>query len=295
LATQMADLVNTVCGINLENWAGQGDKQISALTAMMKQAANLLVFQKYFDQWDYALKLLGEYILEIVLLNWTPEKVAMVIGEEPSPFFYSRVFAKYKTIVTEADLTPTQQNLQAQQMFEINERFGREVFGPSDIIPLLNIQGKAQYVERFKMQEQQQAEMAEQAQLVEQAFNEAKLKEMNTKALSQLAMARERHGRNESNIGLFEERLSEVQKNQSLSTKAKMEAIEKLVDVIAKFGEVETMLATNQIERFNVETDMEQMADTRRAKATAQGNDFMMQIMNQVNQPPAEQQEMQQL
>jgi len=52
LANQMADLVSQVSGINIENWAGQEDKQISALTAMIKQASNLMVFQKYFDQWD---------------------------------------------------------------------------------------------------------------------------------------------------------------------------------------------------------------------------------------------------
>lgn len=131
LAQQMADLVTNVLGINMENWSGQGDKQISSLTAMIKQAANLLVFQKYFDQWDYALTLLTEMCLDIALHNWSPEKIALLIGEEPTPFFFSGVFARYKSIVTQTDLTPTQQNLEAQQMLEINERFGREVIPAS--------------------------------------------------------------------------------------------------------------------------------------------------------------------
>ncbi len=86
LAQQMADLIYNTSGINLENWAGQSDKQISALTAMIKQAANLMVFQKYFDQWDFADKLLGERSIQIVLNNWNAEKVALYIGEEVSSY-----------------------------------------------------------------------------------------------------------------------------------------------------------------------------------------------------------------
>ena len=87
LAQQMADLIFKVSGIDLENWSGQNDKQISSLTLLLKQASNLMVFQKFFDQWDYALKLVGERFLQIMLNNWEPEKIALMIGEEPSPHF----------------------------------------------------------------------------------------------------------------------------------------------------------------------------------------------------------------
>ena len=60
LATQMQDLIYKTAGVDIENWAGQSDKQISSLTALIKQAANLMVFQKYFDQWDYSDRLLGD-------------------------------------------------------------------------------------------------------------------------------------------------------------------------------------------------------------------------------------------
>jgi len=109
LAQQMADLIYSTSGINMENWSGQQDKQISSLTMMLKQAANLMVFQKYFDQWDYSDKLLGERLLQICLNNWNAEKVGLLIGDEPTPFFYSRIFSKFQTIVEESDLTPTQQ------------------------------------------------------------------------------------------------------------------------------------------------------------------------------------------
>jgi len=293
LAQQMADLIYNTSGINLENWSGQEDKQISSLTALIKQAANLMVFQKYFDQWDYAFKLCGDLFLNVILNNWNAEKVALLIGEEPTPHFYSKIFAKYQVIVEESDLTPTQQNLQAQQMFEINERFGREVFPPSMIIPKLNITGKAETIQYLQQQEQQAQAIQQETQNIQHAFENAKLQELMSKAAANIAMARERHGRSEADIGLFEERLSEITHNRAMATKAKMEALEKLVDVIAKYGEIESMLKMHEIESFDYRQEKKEDVEKADAKRTAMSNDFLRQIMGQGNTMQNKQQESQ--
>lgn len=284
LAQQMADLIYSTSGINLENWSGQNDKQTSSLTVLLKQAANLMVFQKYFDQWDYSLKLLGDKMLQIVLNNWNAEKVKLLVGEEPSPHFYSKVFAKYQVIVEEGLLTPTQKNLQAQQMMEINERFGREVLPASMIIKDMNIQGKAEIMEYLQKQEQQIQETQAEAQNIEHSFQEAKLKELYSKAVANIATARERHGRAEADIGLFEERLSEITHNRAMATKAKMEALEKMVDVIGKYGEVETMLKMGEIESFDYMQEKKEDSEKADAKRTAFANDFLSSILGQQQQ-----------
>jgi hypothetical protein len=287
LAQQMDDLIWKTSGINLENWSGQQDKQISSLTMMLKSAANLMVFQKYFDQWDYSDKLLGEVSLKILLNNWNAEKVKLYIGEEPSPFFYSKVFAKYQTIVEESDLTPTQQNLQAQQMIDINQTFGREVFPPSMIIPKLNITGKGEIIPYLQQQEQQMQAAQSEEMNIKHAFEETKLKELMSRAAANLATARERHGRAEADIGLFEERLSEITQNRAMATKAKMEALEKLVDVIAKYGEIEAALKMNQIEGFDYRQEQNEDREKIDAKQTSLANEFLNSIIgNQQQRPP---------
>ncbi len=284
LAQQMSDLIFKTAGIDLENWSGQNDKQLSSLTLLMKQAANLMVFQKYFDQWDHSLKLLGEKMLQLALNNWNAEKVALMIGEEPSPHFYSKVFAKYHTVVEESDLTATQQNLQAHQMMDINAAFGREVFPPSMIIPKMNITGKGQIVPFLQQQEQQAGEMQQHQQMVANAVEDAKLKELYSKATANLATARERHGRAEADIGLFEERLSEITQNRAMATKAKMEALEKLVDVIAKYGEIETALKMHEIQSFDYSQEAKEDIEKADAKSMSLANDFRSSIMsNQQN------------
>jgi len=282
LGEQMRNLIYETSGINVENWSGQQDKQISSLTMMMKQAANLLVFQKYFDQWDFSDKLLGERMLQIALNNWNAEKVGLYIGEEPSEYFYSKVFCKYKTLVEEADLTPTQQNLQAQQMMDINAAFGREVFPASMIVPKLNITGKGEIIPFLQQQEMQQQQMQQDASQVQKMVEDAKLKELYSKATANIAMARERTARSDSNIGLLEERLSEISKNQSLSTKSKMESLEKLMDVIQRYGELESMLKMNEIESLNYQEMMREDYERDQAKRSSEANKFLQQLMGQV-------------
>ena len=280
LAQQMNDLIWSTSGINLENWSGQQDKQISSLTMMLKQAANLMVFQKYFDQWDYSDKLLGSRLLEIVLNNWNAEKCSLYIGEEPTPHFYSKVFAKFQCLVEESDLTPTQQNLQAQQMIDMNQMFQLEVFPPSMIIPKLNITGKGEIIPYLQQQEQQmQAQQAE-AMNIQHTVEEMKLKELMAKIHNQLSQARERDSRSESNVGLFEERMSMISKNHALASKEKMAALEQLLITIQKFGEVETLLKANDLE--SIKFDDEELEKNSRQNVEKQeaSKRFMEQIMS---------------
>lgn len=291
LAKQMQELIFSTSGIDMENWSGQEDTQISSLTLMLKQAANLMVFQKYFDQWDYSLKLLGELMLMICLNNWNAEKIQLYIGEEPTPHFFSKVFAKYKTVVEEGLLTPTQKNLQAKQMMDINQAFGREVIPPSMIIKDMNIQGKNEIMEFLQQQEEQASQMQQQQAQMADAMEDAKLKELYTKAANNIAMAKERYGRFESNVGLLEERMAEVSKNHALSTKAKMEALEKMVDVISRYGEIETSLKMNEIESYSYKDAAQEESEKQSARQDAQSNEFLNKLMNGLEQPGQEQQE----
>ena len=124
----------------------------------------------------------------------------------------------------------------------------------------------------------------QESQTIQHAFEEAKLKEMYAKATASIATARERHGRAEADIGLFEERLSEITQNRAMATKAKMEALEKLVDVIERFGQLETMHKMNQLESIDYNQIQQEDREKVDAKQTAMSNDFIRQIMGQSQQ-----------
>ena len=284
LAEQMSSLIFKTSGIDLENWAGQQEKQVSTLTLLTKMAANLLPFQKYFDQWDHSLKFVGERLLLIALNNWTPEKIEILIGERPTELFYDRVFAKYHTVVEEGLLTATQRNLQAQAMLDINTTFGREVLPPSMIIKDMNIQGKAEILEFLQKQEQQASSMQEEQQQVAHAFEHAKLQELISKATANLARAREDHSRSESNLGLYEERLSAIERNRSISLKDKQSALTSLLENIERFGEIETNHSQLKLDIENQKMMMEEEAEKRDVERRTQSNKFVEEILGKALQ-----------
>lgn len=292
LADRMRSLIFGTSGIDLENWSAQNDKQASSLTTMIKQAANLMVLQKYFDQWDSSLKVLGERCLQIALNNWNAEKVKLLIGEEPSSFFYSKIFSRSQVLVEEADLTPTQMARQAQDMLEINQMFGREVFPASMIVPKLNITGKAEIIEYLQQQEQQaQAAQGEEMNL-KHTVEEMKLKELMAKIHNQLSQARERDSRSESNIGLFEERMSMISKNHALATKEKMSALEQLMETIQKFGEVETFLKSNQLESIKYDEEENEKGARQVVERNEASKRFVEQLMGSMPQMQQQEQAM---
>jgi hypothetical protein len=242
-----------------------------------------MVFQKYFDQWDYSDKILGERLLQICLNNWNAEKVGLFIGREPSAHFYSKVFAKFQVVVEESDLTPTQQNLQAQQMMDMNQAFGREVFSPSQIIPKLNITGKAEIIQILQQQEQQMQAVQSEETNLKHTVEELKIKEMMSKIHNQLSQARERDSRSESNIGLFEERMSMISKNHALASKEKMAALAQLLETIQKFGEVETFLQSNNLESIKMDEEEVEKDSRQEVEKSEASKRFIEQIMGSMN------------
>ncbi len=279
LADQLQNLIFATSGVNIENWAAQDQGQVSSLTVLLKQGANLMVLQKYFDQWDFSLKLLGERLLSIVLNNWNAAKVSLIIGEEPSPHFYSKIFAKYQVLVEEGLNTATQRQQEFMQWLELNQALGG-IIPPSEIAKRATIQGKTELMEILANIEKQQAAVQEHATTIQHVAEEAKIKKLYSESAANLATARERHGRAEADIGLFEERLSEITNNRSMALKNKMEALSKMMEVIQKYGEIETSLKASELESFEFQQEQNEDREKVDAKQTALSNDFVQQIMS---------------
>ncbi|MES2875417.1 MAG: hypothetical protein V4708_16960 [Bacteroidota bacterium] len=278
LADQLQSLIFSVSGVNLESWSAQDQANASSLTVMLKQAANLMVLQKYFDQWDYSLKLIGTRFMQIVQSNWSAEKIKLMIGEDPSPFFYSKMFAKYNVVVEEGILTATQRYQEYQGLLELNQQIGG-IIPASYIASKAPIQGKQELMKVLDQQQQQQSEIQAQAGHIAHALEEAKLRKMESESVSNMATAVERHGRNQSNVGLYEERLSMITKNRASAKKEEMEALEKLMDVIARYGEIETHLKSQEIDTLDWQQKEGEEQEKMDAQRTSEGNNFAREIM----------------
>lgn len=279
LAEQLWKLIFSVSGVDMETWQAAPEANTSALDTYLKQAGSLMILQKYFDQWDAALKTLGDRFLKIILNNWNAAKVGLILGEEPSPHFFSRIFAKYQVIVEEGALTASQQHTEFKQLLELNQLTGGAI-PASYIISKAPIQGKLELAQILQQQEQQAQAVQAEATNIQHAVEEAKLQELYSKAANNIAMAKERYGRFESNVGLLEERISEISQNRAMATKAKMEALEKLIDVIGKYGEIETALKMAEIQSFDYSQKAVEDQEKAQANSEANAQEYASKLMS---------------
>jgi len=286
LADQMMDLIFKTTGVSLENF-GLGEnatKDQSGLAIMLKQGAGLMVLQKYFDQWDLALTLFGNLEMKIIQNKWSAGKVERMLGESPTQHFFSKMFAKYHVTVAEGVNTPIQQQQQFMQAMELNQMLGG-IIPPKYLLDISTIQGKDKIIAAIEEQQAQAAAMEQQKQMLEAAVLDAKMKDLYASAANHMGNARESHGRAESNIGLFEERLSEISQNHAMATKTKIEALEKLLGLMHQYGEVDAAKKGVEIEAIGVQQEAQEDREKADAKQTSLANDFVTSILSKYMPP----------
>lgn len=282
LADQLADFIFRTSGINQELMGMAGDSE-TGIQEMLRQGAGLVTLQKYFDQWDIALKLVGKIEQQIIQNKWSPAKIGRILGEKPNPEFLNKTFSKYDVQVAEGINTPLQQQMQFRQMLELNQMIGG-IIPPKFLLELATIQGKDKIIEAIEQQQKEQQEAQKEEMMLKHAMDEATLQNMHAKSANELAMARERHGRAEANIGLFEERLSEISQNRAMAIKAKIEALKTLVETMATYGELEATQKARDLESMNLLQKEDERAEKIDAKATSKSNDFLTNMSQ--NNPP---------
>jgi hypothetical protein len=216
--------------------------------------------------------------MRIIQNNWSPSKIARITGREPTPEFQTKTFGKFDVLVSEGLDTTIQQQQQFMQLLQLNEALGGMI-PKRFILQNATIQGKDELIKVIDAQEQQQAEIQKHQMLIEQAKLEAELQLLQTKSVNELSIARERHGRAEANIGLFEERLSEITQNRSLALKHKVDALEKLLAIIHTYGEDATGEEAQKLQSQNLLQMEEEDRERMEAKRDSDANEFLVKLM----------------
>jgi hypothetical protein len=201
LSKIMGEEIQNIAGVN-EELLGSAVDDKAGILSMLRQGAGLTTLQGLFDNLDYAQKLLGNLMLNLIQANFTPGKVQKILeGQQPAPQFYSKAFGKYGCAIEEGFNTTTQKQMQFAQLLQL-----RELGVPIPDEALLDaaiIQDKKKLLEAINAQKQQ-------AQQMQQMQLEATLKEQN--ARTELAKSR-----SVADQGLGLERLSRVKENQALA------------------------------------------------------------------------------
>ena len=229
LSKILAEEISHISGVN-EELLGSAIDDKAGILSMLRQSAGLTTLQGLFDNLDYAQKLLGKLMIDLIQANFTPGKVQKILeGEQPQPQFYNKAFGVYHATVQEGLNTATQKQMQLAQLLQLREA-GLPI-SDTDLMEASTIYGKKKIIENMQQQQQQQQEMQQmqmQVQL-EQA-----------QAQTELTQARA-----EADRGLGIERASRVEENQALAVERRAAAIKDqdlgLLNLVKALKEVDTI------------------------------------------------------
>ncbi len=208
LSKILAQEIQEISGVN-EELLGSAIDDKAGILSMLRQGAGLTTLQTLFDNLDYAQKLMGKLMIDLIQTNFTPGKVKRILeGEEPQPQFYNKAFGKYDAVIEDGLNTTTQRQMNFAQLLQLRE-IGVPI--PSDLlIEAATLQNKSKLTEAIQKTEQQQAQ-------AQQAMAQSQMQE--AQARTELAQARA-----QADIGLYNERTSRVEENRALAVQKLSEA-----------------------------------------------------------------------
>ena len=273
LANELADLIFRVSGVNQE-LLGMPTDTDTGIETMLKQSAGIVTLQKYFDQWDTCLKIVGEIDREIMQYNWSPSKVARITGKPANLEWQTKIFSKYSVVVEEGMNTSVQQQTEFLQILKLNELTGG-IIPPKFIIEKSLIHGKKDVIEAIEQAQEQQQAIAHQQAMLQHAELEAKIQELQSRSVSNIGLAREREGRKDSNLGLYEERISNIAKNHALSVSEKINAIKTLVETLSLAGQAQATLSMQTVDQMEEESAQEGEIAKEDVQKISDANKFM--------------------
>lgn len=185
-----------------------GNTQVSGKLAQVRASQGMTGTRGVFDSYEYTLKILGKLVLETIQKNYSSEKVARIINDEPTEQFHNQMFQQYDTVIKQSVLTKTQRDAYYYELLRLRE-LGVAI-PDSEVLDSVPIQGKSKIREILEKQEQaaqQQAQIEQEAQQRTNALVDAELagkiayKEAETaRKSSQFALEVERFARAEGDV-----------------------------------------------------------------------------------------------
>lgn len=217
-----------IAGVNSELFGmAENDKiETAGILSKMRQSAGLINLQDLFDGLRESQKLLGQKVLKLIQLNYTPEKIKLITKKDATPEFFSKTFQKYDVVVEEGILTDTQRESQFAQLMGL-KTLGVQI-PDSLIIKNSNLHGKKDLEEILAAQAKaQQDQLDQQAQL--QMQNQATVTHaVDAKAESDRALAAERLNKVGLDAALNMERMTRAEEERTAGALNIIKAIKEL-------------------------------------------------------------------
>lgn len=239
-----------------------GNKDMSGVLLKLKMGAGLTGLRNIFDRLNMSQKYLGEIFDQLIVNNFSPGKIARILGKEPTQYFFDNTFTKYSCNVEEAELTSSQRQLQFMQAMNFKQ-MGMNV--PTKyLIEKSTLSGKKELIESMMQEEQQMAQMQQQQAQAELQQQQMLAHSLEAKAESDIALSVERKSRAVADIALAKERASQAAHDRAKTALDNAKALQEvdaipenrlmgLMDFILNMQERQKALAGGEEEDSEIE------------------------------------------
>lgn len=246
-----------IAGINDAAFGQTENAGESGVMMMLRQSSAIVNLQELFDNLRNSQKNLSKKVLKLIQ-KWSPEKVKRIINEDPTQEFYDKEFTKYDVTIQEGILTDTQKQMYFRQLVDLKQ-LGAPVTGEM-LAQAAPIQGKSEYIEQLAELEKQQGQQAQQQQQIQEQLLDSQRQMAQAKAISDIALSKERFTRAVANMGLEDERASAAVENRAdaaLSRTKAMKELESMSDdrLVKYLGIIRSMEEMNRQSEEQVKED----------------------------------------
>ena len=226
--------LNDILGLNDASFGIADQAGESGVMMMLRQGAALVNLQDLMDNLRLAQKLLTEKTIQM-MRTWNPSKWRRILNREPDPKIFEPEFIKYDISIQEGILTDTQRQMHFRQMVDLYQLTGGPGVSPITPSMMINsapVQGLNKIKAEMLENEQRQAQSAQQQQQAQMQMQQSRIESENAqdqaRAISDIALSKERITRALANLGLQEERNSESVQNRAQSALDRAKAVKEL-------------------------------------------------------------------
>lgn len=258
-----------ILGINPEmlGLPDNGNVETAAILAKMRSNAGIVGLRNVMDSLAESQKILGKKTLRLIQENYSPEKIRMITKKDPTEEFYSRNWSKYHVVVEEGVLTDTQRQSNFLQLMALKQ-IGINI-PDSLIIKNSNLHDKKELNEILDAQAKQQEEMMNRQQELEMQQMKIMTDGIESKAMSDQALAHERMNKINLDKALSAERIQRAEQDQAAGQLNFIKALKELegMDLGHLAQKIEMLNAISQV---NAAESQERRAQVEHEAAMSQ-------------------------
>lgn len=249
--------IKDIAGINDAAFGQLESAGESGVMQLIRQGAAIANIQEIMDNLRYAQQYLTKKVVKLIQ-TWTPQKISRIINQPVSPEFFDPDLSKYDISVQEGMLTDTQRQMYFRQLVDLKQ-LGAPVTGEM-LAKAAPIQGKTEFNQEIAKMEQQQDQQAQQQAQIQAQLMQSQQNMAQAKALSDVALSKERYTRAVANMGLEDERASKSIQDRSDAALSRVKAIKELESIdddrlIKYLGIVRMMEEMNRQKEQQVKSD----------------------------------------